>query len=89
VVTKKGDTMEQRIIKSTTDAITDLIRLTALSDEKLWIDYDKEADVLYVNFGQPQKAEDAKQEAGIIVRKKKNKLVGITILNASRFDRKN
>jgi len=55
--------------------------------EHLWIDYDKKADVLYINFGKPQEAEDSKliEEENIILREKKGKLIGLTILNASQF----
>lgn len=52
------------------------------------LDYDKEADVLYVSFGQPKKADDAVQgKDGIIRRKKKDQIIGLTILNASRFNK--
>jgi uncharacterized protein YuzE len=78
--------MEQNIIKSTTGAIGNILSLSKLGDSKLWIDYDREADVMYVNFGKPQKADDSFQgEDGIIRRKKKDKLIGLTVLNASRF----
>lgn len=49
--------MEQRIINSGKMAISDLVQLAQYGDDKLFIDYDKEADVLYVSFGKPQKAE--------------------------------
>ena len=77
--------MEQNIVKSTTNIITNILQLAKHGDSKLWIDYDREADVLYVNFGKPQKADDSYQAEGIIHRKKKNKLIGLTILNASKF----
>lgn len=78
--------MEQTIINSVTPAIADLVRLAQAGNSKLWVDYDQEADVLYINFGKPEKADDAHQESdGIIRRKKNKKLVGLTILNASRF----
>jgi uncharacterized protein YuzE len=77
--------MEQNVVKSTTSIITNVLDLAKLGDSKLWIDYDREADVLYVNFGKPQKADDSYQEDGIIHRKKKDKLIGLTILNASKF----
>lgn len=78
--------MEQTIITSTTAAVTDLIRLAQAGNSKLRVDYDQEADVLYVNFGTPQKADDARQgEDGIIRRKKNNKIIGLTVLNASHF----
>ncbi len=78
--------MEQNIVNSTTGVMTNILRLAKLGDSKLWIDYDREADVLYVSFGKPQKADDSYQDKeGIIHRKKKNKLIGLTILNATRF----
>lgn len=78
--------MEQRIIKSATLAIDDILKLTKLGESKLWIDYDKEADVLYVNFDRPQKADNAYQDKDSIIRRmRKNKIIGLTILNASRF----
>lgn len=77
--------MEQKIINSSKIAIPDLVWLAEYGKDQLFIDYDKEADVLYVSFGKPQKADDSIQESGIIKRKKKGKIVGLTILNASRF----
>lgn len=78
--------MEQMIINSGKIAASDLVRLAQYGNNKLFVDYDKEADVLYVSFGKPQKADDAIQgKDGIIKRKKGNKIVGLTILNASRF----
>ncbi|MDP1722135.1 MAG: DUF2283 domain-containing protein [Candidatus Gottesmanbacteria bacterium] len=78
--------MEQTIINSATPAIADLVRLAQAGNSNLQVDYDKEADVLYINFGAPQKSDDAQQGSdGIIRRKKKNKLIGLTVLNASRY----
>lgn len=80
--------MEQRIINSSKMVVADLLQLARFGNDKLFIDYDEEADVLYVSFGKPQKADDANQgKDGIIRRKKGNKVVGLTILNASRFGR--
>lgn len=80
--------MEQRIINSSKLVVADLVQLARFGSDKLFIDYDKEADVLYVSFGKPQKADDATQgKDGIIRRKKGNKVIGLTILNASRFGR--
>lgn len=82
--------MEQRIINSGKLAISDFIALTKYSHNQLFIDYDEEADVLYISFGRPQKADDSIHgEDDIIRRKKGNKIVGLTILNASRFNHKN
>jgi uncharacterized protein YuzE len=52
---------------------------------KMWIDYDKEADVLYISFNRPQKALDSEMSPdGILRRYRGGKLVGITILEASK-----
>lgn len=53
--------------------------------DKLWIDYDKEADVLNLSFERPQKATDSEMlDNGVLLRYKRDKLVGITILEASK-----
>lgn len=80
--------MEQGIINSTHFAVTDLVRLARYGKSKLWIDYDEEADVLYLNFQKPQKADSAYQgRDGIIRRTRGSKIIGLTILNASRFSK--
>lgn len=80
--------MKQRIVNSGKIAVSDLVNLAKYGQDKLFIDYDKDADVLYVSFGKPQKADDSVQgNDGIIRRKKGKKIVGLTILNASRFDK--
>jgi len=54
--------------------------------KKFHVDYDKEADVLYISFERPQKATDTEvTDDGILLRFRDDKLVGITVLNASRF----
>jgi len=54
--------------------------------ERFHVDYDKEADVLYISFERPQKATDTEvTDEGILLRYREDKLVGITILNASRY----
>jgi len=50
----------------------------------MWLDYDKEADVLYVSFRKPQRAKKTIElDDDILVRKDRREIVGITILNAS------
>lgn len=78
--------MEQKILSTTKAAVTNLLSLAKAGNSKLWVDYDKKADVLYVNFGRPQKADNAHEDKdGIIKREKKGKIIGLTVLNASRF----
>jgi len=51
---------------------------------RFWVDYDREADVLYISFKRPQKATDTRTtEEGILLRYHGKELVGITVLEAS------
>lgn len=48
------------------------------------MDYDREADVLYIGFRRPQKATDTRMtDEGLLLRYHGEELVGITILEAS------
>ena len=52
--------------------------------QRFWVDYDNEADVLYISFQRPQRATDTEMtDEGILLRHRDNQLVGITILDAS------
>ena len=52
--------------------------------EHIWLDYDKEADVLYMSFRKPQRAtKTIELDNDILVRKDGNSIVGLTVLNAS------
>lgn len=52
----------------------------AISLEKIDLDYDEEADVLYISFGKPREAKDSVEvEDGVIYRIADNEVVGITI----------
>ena len=56
-----------------------------MPESKMLIDYDREADVLYLSFKRPQHATDSEMlENGILLRYKGEELVGITVLNASK-----
>ena len=53
--------------------------------KKIWVDYDQEADVLYVNFKKPALAEDSElTDDDVIVRYENGQVVGMTFLNASK-----
>lgn len=52
---------------------------------RIWSSYDKEADVLYINFKKPSNADDSElTDEDVIIRYEKGEVVGITILNASK-----
>ncbi len=53
---------------------------------QMWIDYDKEVDVLYISFEKPQHADDSLMEDNFIIHKRKDKIVGLTLLHASEFN---
>jgi uncharacterized protein YuzE len=60
----------------------------SLPAAKFWVDYDKEADVLYISFQRPQKATDSEMlEDGVILRYRGDKMVGLTILDASKREK--
>ena len=64
--------------------IGNISHLLSLS-HKIWIDYDEEADVLYVNFKKPSHADDTRLlDDDVIVRYEKGSIIGITILNAKK-----
>ena len=69
------------LIKNCLSLATDIVKLPL---EHMWIDYDKEADVLYLSFRKPQRAtKTIETDEDILIRKEGSKIVGITILNAS------
>lgn len=69
------------IIKTCLELSADLIKLPS---EHMWVDYDKEADILYLSFRKPQRAKTTNEfDDDILIRKDGKKIVGITILNAS------
>lgn len=55
--------------------------LKRLPSDHMWIDYDKDADVLYVSFEKPQRATDSVlQDDNVLLRYRGKKLVGMTIV---------
>jgi uncharacterized protein YuzE len=56
-----------------------------LPSSKMWLDYDAEADVLYISLAKPQKATNTVDldDEGILLRYRGKELVGITVLDAS------
>lgn len=75
---------------ATLEEIYDMIpRIVKLPSKKVWMDYDKEADVLYINFEKPQHATDSELlKNNVLVRYKNGKIVGVTIIGVKNFLRK-
>ncbi len=60
---------------------SDIVKLPV---EHIWMDYDKEADVLYFSFRRPQRAKETiEAEEDILIHKDDQEIVGMTIMNAS------
>ena len=54
-----------------------------LGAKKMWLDYDEEADVLYVSFRRSQKATDSRMEGDLMYHYRGEELVSVTLLHAS------
>jgi uncharacterized protein YuzE len=58
--------------------------LIRFPSQRFWVDYDEEADVLYISFRHPQEATDSEMtDEGILLRYKGDELVGMTILDVT------
>jgi uncharacterized protein YuzE len=87
-IVENHDDMATIISKTTKDLISkcmaiasDMLKLPA---GQVWLDYDKEADVLYMSFRKPQRATKTFEvDDNLLIRKDGRKIVGLTILNAS------
>jgi len=73
--------------KRTMDFITKCVGMASdilrLPTQHVWLDYDKEADVLYMSFRKPQRATKTIEMDDILIRKDGRAIVGLTILNVS------
>jgi uncharacterized protein YuzE len=75
--------LESSTVKAVKLAIPLLLRFPV---ERFWVDYDKDADVLYISLSHPQQATDTiATHEGILFRYRGKLLVGMTILDASSF----
>lgn len=73
-----------RTVQAVTQAVPLLLKFPM---ERFWVDYDKEADVLYISLRHPQKATETQAtDEGILLRYRGRELVGITVLEASTRD---
>jgi uncharacterized protein YuzE len=60
------------------------LEMLRLPSRQVWVDYDPEADVLYMSFRKPQHAtKSVELDEDILVRKNGRTIVGLTIMNAS------
>jgi len=77
--------MESKVMSAKTAPIFSAAPyLTRFPSKRFWVDYDEEADVLYISFERPQRATDSKlRDDGVLLRYRGKQLVGVTILDVS------
>lgn len=73
--------MRRHALRVILDAVPKLLRM---GEKPMWVDYDVEADVLYLSFDRPQRATDSEmRDDGVILHRRGKRTVGVTILDAS------
>ena len=79
--------MGEEISMDDKELIKKILQVVSSTIKKVWIDYDDEADVLYVSFVYPPNAIEHEMDEDGIVRNydKEGKLTGLTIIAAKRF----
>jgi len=76
-----ADNLDEPTIGHLLKATASLIKLPKT---KMWLDYDDEADVLYVHFEEkPSSTHSEMRDDGIILDYREDSLVGLTVLDAS------
>jgi len=69
--------------------LTFVPQVLQLNQKNIWLSYDEEADVLYLNFKKPSHADDSELlDNDVIVRYEGDEVVGMTIMNASKKTKK-
>jgi len=58
--------------------------IKATPEQSVWLMYDREADVLYVNFKKPSHATDSElTDDDVIIRYEDDEVIGFTVLHVS------
>jgi uncharacterized protein YuzE len=74
-------------MEKVTSILESIPYILKMPSKQIWIDYDDEADVLYISFKKPQQANDSIMEDDIISHYHDQELVGLTILHAKSVSR--
>lgn len=56
-----------------------------MPSNRMWVDYDEDADVLYISFQKPQHADDSEMEDNIVYHYSGKELVGVTVIGAKKY----
>jgi len=72
--------MRNEMIQACLALSSDLVKLPF---KHIWVDYDEEADALYLSFRKPQRAKKTVEMSDdVLIRTDEDEIVGITIMNA-------
>ena len=71
----------ENLISKCIEMASDMLKLPT---RHVWLDYDEDADVLYMSFRRPQRATKTIEIDDILLRKDGKEIVGLTILNLSK-----
>lgn len=72
---------KNEMVQTCLELSSDLVKLSV---KNIWVDYDKEADVLYLSFRKPQRAKNTVEtDDDLLIRTDGDQIVGVTILHAS------
>jgi uncharacterized protein YuzE len=79
--------MEKKMINNLQNSLPAVfLLLKSQKNNRLLVDYDKEADVLYISFGINQKPDNTEIFSdNVLLRKKGKQTIGVTLLNASTY----
>lgn len=79
-----GTKKEDMAIKELSDYLRLLPRVKDTPEGTVWLTYDRDVDVLYVNYKKPSVATDSEMtDDDVIVRYDGDEIIGMTILHAS------
>jgi len=68
------------------DELSEVVpHLLKMPSKRIWIDYDEDADVLYISFQKPQHADESEMDENIIYHYQGEDLVGITVIGAKKY----
>lgn len=74
--------MDQTVVSNVLETIPAVLRMPS---KHVWFDFDESSDTLYVSFERPQQATDTElTDDGLLIRYRDGRIVGVTILNASK-----
>ena len=77
----KREILEKKSLSHLLKAVSHLVQLPRTH---MWLDYDEEADVLYLHFeNRPRSTHSEMRDDGVILDYKGSRIVGVTILEAS------